>query len=204
MPYKKYYKKRNYRRRRKPLAWYNKCVGTPKSLAVSALKGVRYLKGLVNSELHKESFADTLTVTTTGNVIHLTAITQGDGDNGRTGNSILLKSIFGRINVLQNSGAASTFYRMMVVCDKQQIGDTSPTIAQILDGVNVISPLNNETVGRFSICWSRNFSTDNFKGSTKGWKINLRFQQHVRYNGSAGSDIQKGGVYLILLSDLVS
>lgn len=49
--YRRSYKKRVYKKKPKPQkAWYDRSVGTPKSIAMAAWKGVQYIKGLVNSE----------------------------------------------------------------------------------------------------------------------------------------------------------
>lgn len=42
---------------------------------------------------------------------------------------------------------------------------------------------------------------DNVSNKLKVLPVNLRFDHHIRYNGSASSDIQKGGIYMMVLSN---
>lgn len=197
---KRYYNsgKRKYRRAK---VWAN-TPQTPKQLAIQAYKGVRYLKGLVNSEmLHNQVSGSVSVNNSTGQVISLTSIGQNDTDAGRTGNSILARNLFIRLGITQNSSATSTFYRIMLVLDTQQVADTAPTIAQILQSASTLSPLNDDNTGRFKIMQNWFFTTDNTKNTTRVIEKYYKIYKHVRFNGTTSSDIQKNGMYLVMLSD---
>lgn len=204
MPYTS--RRRPYRKgsrsRRSKTPWYNRRYNAMQ-LAAKAARGVWYLKGLVNSEM--KHYVTTATVTpdnTTGSVINLVATAQGDSDVGeREGNSIFLRNLLIRLAITQNATATSTFYRIMVVQDTQQIGDTAPTIGNVLNTASTLSSLNTGTAGRFKIIKNWFFSTDDFKSNTRNIEYYKDMRVHVRYNGSAASDIQKNGFYLMMLSD---
>lgn len=200
---RRYYRRRRYTRRRKSVPWYNKKY-TPLQLAQKAISGVRYLKGLVNSEKFKHDMTSSSTITRTGTMLHLTNIAQGDGDGQRTGNSIFVRNVGIRFSILYNtSGASAQRVRMMLVIDSQQVGDTLPSVSDVLDVAGTASAplsfLNDQTVGRFKVLKSRMYTVYADKNNiVSQWNINLR--HHVRYNGAAATDIQKGGIYLLMVS----
>lgn len=194
---------RNYsrksRRTRRRTPWYRKKYDAM-SLAAKAAKGVWYLKGLVNSEMLHNQLTGSTTTSSTGTITLLNGMAQNDSASGRTGNSILMRNVFLRLGFVQN-GATTTTYRVMLVLDKQQIGDTSPTISDILETVNPYSPLATASVGRFKVMKNWFFTTDDAKTRSKLIEYYKDFRMHTRYNGAANTDIQKNGLYLITLSD---
>lgn len=194
------YSRRTRRRTRRRTPWYNRRYNAMQ-LAAKAAKGVWYLKGLVNSEmLHNQSTGNTV-VPSTGVVTLLNGMGQGDAASARTGNSILMRNVFLRLCFTQNAAAVTTIYRVMLVLDKQQVGDTLPTISDILETVNPLSPLATASVGRFKVMKNWFFTTDDTKSQTRTIDYYKDFRFHTRYNGASNTDIQKNGLYLILLSD---
>lgn len=199
--YKRRYRRRTYRRRR--TAWYNKKYSVAQ-LASKAMKGVRYLSGLVNSEKFKHDQITAGSFNNNGNVIHLTNIGQGDDDGQRTGNSIFVRGVSIRGTLSKNSSSTDSRVRLMLVIDKQQVGDTNPAVSDILDStgtsLSVYSFLNDTTVGRFTILKSRMYAlTEDTPTINVNWHFNLR--HHVRYNGPLASDVQRGGIYLVGISN---
>lgn len=191
------YRKRRYSRRRtykKPMRY------KAADMAYKAFKGVRYLKGLVNAELHSFENTASAYINDSGSVVHLTGISQGDLSINRNGNSILSKYLFGRMHFKKDTNAPITFLRVMIVQDKQQVSDTSPVISDILSSVSTISPLNHDSHGRYKILKDMTVRLDSNK-LTAAYKINVKLPFHTKFNGTTGADIQKNGVYLVLLSD---
>lgn len=170
--------------------------------AMVAARNIRYIKGLVNSELYKYDIGTTAVAVnnSTGQVIHLSTLGQGDTDATRTGNSVLAKSILVNMDFVRNSSATITFLKCMIVIDTQQVSDTAPTISEILDQTSTLSPLNNSTVGRFKVLKNYNFSLHDNKPCTS-LKFFQKMYHHIRFNGPFSTDIQKGGIYLVVLSD---
>lgn len=187
--------------RRRTTPWYEKKYNAMQ-LAHKAYKGVWYLKGLVNSEMFHIINSASPTVSNTGSISSLTNIGQGDVISNRTGNSVLVRNLLIRLSLEQHASATFTFYRVMLVVDTQQIGDTSPTIADILESSSTLSSLNTNEPGRFVVLKNWFLSTDTGRGLTQyleWYSDNLML--HVKYNGTASSDIQRNGIYLVLLSD---
>lgn len=201
MPYRRKYRKKPYAK--KP--WYNRSY-TPYQLAQKAWKGVKYIKSLVNVEKkHHDVLVDSA-ISATGSITNLVQIAQGDTDQTRSGNSILGQTEYIQFAVNQHASATNTFFRLMVVRDNQQISDTAPAIGDILDSTfssqYVVAPLNNEFgIGRFSVLCDKRFALSANGSTSRIDKIFIPVRKHVRYNGSATSDIQKGGLYLLLVSN---
>ena len=198
MPYRRRYRRRrNYRR--KPMPWYKKKYNALE-IGAKALSGVRYLKGLVNSELYKVDLPVTTAATSSGAVDHLSRIAQGDGDNNRTGNSILCKGLYVRGDFTMHASATTTKIVAYLFRDKQQIGDSAPTITDLLTSADTESFLNPDTVGRFTVLKRKVIYLNTDRPQSR-FECYLKMRHHIRYNGTASTDIQKGGLFLALVSD---
>lgn len=168
-------------------------------MAYSAFRGVRYLKGLVNAELHSADFSATGTaIPSSGSIVPFTAIAQGDNYNNRQGNSILAKYLFGRMEFVKNGSSNYTFIRVIFFRDTQQIGDTDPAVTDVLSSANTLSPLNQFQKGRFTIMKDMRVRLDTNK-ITSSYKIKIKLPFHIRYNGTTGGDLQKNGVYMLVI-----
>lgn len=165
------------------------------------------LKGLINSEMLKVDTLENGTVITSAGTYstHVTAVAVGDTDQTRTGNSIYVRSVNIRGQLLYNSTAGTTPVAccLMVVIDTQQVGDTGPYIGNVIDfstnGVN--AHVAKSTAGRFKILYRRVLFTDSVDRTVVPIDINLPMRHHVRYNGQNATDIQKGGIYILAGSD---
>lgn len=196
-----YRRRVRFRRRARRAPWYRRKYNAVQ-LASKALKGVRYIRGLVNSEMLHKHNSGAVTINSTGTVIPLANISQGDTDAGRTGNSIFARNLLLNLDTKVNaSNTGVNFLKIMLVQDNQQVGDTTPAVTDILLGAYPNSPLNNATFGRFTILKNWKFSLD--MASRPAYMISKykKLYHHIRYNGTADTDIQRGGLYLLFISD---
>jgi hypothetical protein len=172
------------------------------NVAKAAWSGVKYLRTLVNSEtLRFDISASGTAVSDSGGVVHLSALVEGDTVSGRTGNSVLAKGLSFRARIVSNSSSSATLCRLMLVCDKQQISDTSPGVTDILDVASPLSHLSTNASGRFDVLFDQVYQFDNL--SRRAFYINKYVninKYHLRYNGTSGTDIQKNGMYLLYVS----
>lgn len=177
---------------------------TAMEFARSAYRGVKYLKGLVNSELYK--FDQTVTTTVPlgqpALVTNLVPLAEGDGDTNRTGNSVLVKGIYIQGVCTNASTTQPSFSRYVIVKDNQQIGDTVPTWNDVFDSGMVTAPISSATAGRFTILWDNRHvhSISPQTTASRMWRKFVPLKHHVRFNGPLSSDIQKGGLYLMQLT----
>lgn len=206
---RKRYAPKRRTRRSSPTSWYNKrysVSASPMQVAQQALRATRYIKGLVNSETqHKDfSYSAGTPVSSTGFVTHLTAVAQDDTSAGRTGNSMLLRNISMRFKLDVNpSVTTNSSVLLMLVKDTQQIGDTTPAITDILTTATPESLLALGTAGRFKVLWRKTYILTNVAGGSSAREVVKYFKiyDHIRYNGTASSDIQKNGHYFIAVSN---
>lgn len=190
-----------FRKGRRLYKWGRANPKKAMAIAQQAWNATKYLKGLVNSEMfHHDKGSDATAISTTGVITHLTDIEVGDDVGKRTGNSILLRSFLRRIRFTKHASATTTFIRMMIVQDKQQVGDTTPAISDILEYVDVDSPMKLGSAGRFKVMLNRMIALDSNK-PTYHRETYRKLYSHIRYNGNAAADIQKNGIYLVLISD---
>lgn len=201
MAYRRRARGRTFRRRRgRSSPWYRRKYNAMQ-LASAAWRGVRYIKGLVNSEKHHFDTAfSSATIPSAGNITHLTSLAQGDTSVTRTGNSVLLKDCYMHLFMAVNpSVLTQSRVRMILFFDKQQISDTLPTVTDVLAAASTESMLNLNASGRFKIVYSREFILRaNNNGSLVLHKF-FKFHTHVRFNGTAGTDIQRNGLYVLFI-----
>lgn len=200
MPFRRNRRSVFRRRRRGRTAWYNRKYSTAQ-IARAAWRATKYIKGLVNSEMfHHDKGADAQAVPSTGSITHITDIAVGDDAGSRTGNSILLRNMLKRIRFTKHASATTTFIRYMIVQDTQQVGDTTPAITDVLEYADVDSPMKLGSSGRFKVMLNRMVALDTNR-LTFHKETFSKLYSHIRYNGNASTDIQKNGIYLILISD---
>lgn len=195
-------KRRRGRKGGKSSPWYDKKYSAVQ-LARKAWDGVWRLKGLVNSEVHKNDMNSGLTtIPNTGVIDSMVKIAVGDTYADRTGNSVYARSL--NIKGVFALGASETqsFIRMAVVIDTQQIGDTNPAFTDIYEAASSIAHLNPATVGRFKVLKDLTYVISSGGDPIKGFEINLPMRHHVRFNGTANTDIQKGAIYLVYTSSM--
>lgn len=194
------YTRRTFRRRRgRKTAWYNRRYNAMQ-LAAKAWKGVRYIRGLVNSEmLHIDKVYSAAAIANSGTCQHITNIAQGDSVSGRTGNSILVRNLTYRLNFEVNSSVTtdSTVCCTFLI-DTQQVGDTAPSYTDVYDAATTTSLLNVATAGRFKVLKRMMIQLTPPSGGKPIVCVNgfLNLYKHVRYNGTSSSDIQKNGIFV--------
>lgn len=185
---------------------YKECGTMVANDARRALQGVQYIKGLVNSEMFHVDIDTSLTPDTSSQVQHVTGVAQNNTIGSRTGNSILAKSNYFRCTITKHASATNTFVRVIMFVDRQQVADTTPSITDVLTTITVDSCLNINNAGRFKILSDKIFMLSDANGDMRQWKKYIRFGRkgkgmHVRYNGTATTDIQKNGFYIAFLSN---
>ena len=173
------------------------------NIALTAYRGVKMLRAIVNSEEHQLDVSLYSTLSGgTAVITHLNPIAQGDTQSNRTGNSCLMTHLRCRP---QYVFSPDTILREIYFIDKQQVSDTAPTAAMLLeDGTNPLSFYNKSMPGRFQILSDKTLAVNATKtGSIKLRPYTKKLQKHAIFNGTASTDIQKNGVYRLLLSDQI-
>lgn len=201
MPYKKRYRKLSKSTRYMNTAQKALATGT------TALALARQIKGLVNVEHHRHIISSSSTsITNTGSVLPLHGISQGDNKADRTGNSIMTKYISGKLLFTHNSASpSSSVIRLIYFIDTQQIGDSIPFVTDVLESASTTAPLNRNTIGRFRILKQEYIIMHPNSTEAVVKKIYTKTgSHHVRYNGANATDIQKGGIFRLVISNHVA
>lgn len=194
----------------------------PGGTLTNQVKGIRRVLNKVAPEIkYLDVDGSTSNIPTTGYIFHCTQVAEGDTLGARDGQTIRLCSIniCGRF-VTATSALASigSCYRLALVVDKQQVADTTPAIGDIFTSSNprpeTLMP-NLNTLQRFSMLWvSPVFYPNMMVTATSGLTAIIQFpptqgfcfdhnwngNMIVGYNGASASDIQKNGVYFIVIS----
>lgn len=194
MPYN--YKKRNYRKRyrKKP---YN--LPFRYKVADVAYKGFKLAKSLASKMNVEYNFHDasvSSVVGTTGIFSSLGNIAQGDDIEGRTGRSILVKSLYLRCRTQVYPTAVGTLARWIVFIDNDSSGAT-PTAADLLDTESLTAPLQiGADQGRFRVLadWVDEVTTYGRAHVFK--KKYFKLNHHIKYDGTAATDYSRGNIWV--------
>ena len=152
---------RHYRRRsrfRRYAGYAGAAARAPFSalgMAVKAVKGVRYLKGMMNAEAKfKGSGTVTATIDDAGTVQPLLEMNDGPADGERSGLQIKWVDFrFRYVAKINQTGQTDTQMRIILFIDKQQVSDQDTSVANVLEGVTSYAPINNKLgISRFRIC----------------------------------------------------
>lgn len=200
------YRRKTYRRRHfRKQPWYRRKYNAME-IATKAWRATRYLKGLVNSEMFNLITQNSVSINWSGSTQSIVAVPQGDDPNSRTGNSIFVRSILVRFVVSDNSSnLLPTNVKLILFQDNQQISDSTPGMGDILQttasALAPLSPLQQGTLGRFKILKTWHFTIDPSLNRQKTIDYYRKMYHHVRFNGAAGSDVQKGALYIGYITD---
>ncbi len=196
MVYQKRYKKRRYRRKPQSRGYLN--------TAAQALAVAYSVKKLINVEYLRIATSFTAAPNTTGSVVNMTAIAQGDTITNRQGNKIRAKQLLVQGKIQLHASATDSHVRMVLVRDNN--GSTvAPTIAELYGSAgnmlnNLLKVGDPQTNSRFSILWDK-LVLINSDTPTKGVHYTQSLDHHIFFTGTAGTDEGKGHIWLMIVSN---
>lgn len=162
---------------------------------------------------------------TSGGIVSLNTLAQGDTVNDRTGNKVRYKSLqidfrldtaVASIGALPLASEASRFY---VIQDNQQVADTVPALTDVFESTSLVFAIrvNKANQGRFKIVYDSGPILHTMVASqftavatlnafpTNGSphrRFFKRMDLPVTFNGTANTDIQKNGLYAAILTNV--
>lgn len=166
--------------------------------ASTALSVATTIAGLINVEFKYWDVTSNLSPSTTGAVIHLNAIAQGDGVSNRDGVEVKNKSLELKWSAEQHASATTTIVRFLVVIDVDP-NATTPSIGQIIDGTNILSFRNLDYRKKFVILKDWTIHLGDKTTMSGQWYKKLNMQSI--WSSTAGNTIQSNGLYLVHLSN---
>lgn len=181
--------------RRQAVPWYRRRY-SPAEMASKALRGLSYVKGMLNTERkYLDTTGSTYSCDTTPSVIHLTNIVSGDTQSQRDGRQVKLTKLSGRINIACSSVNGQDNVRVMIIRMKT---NAAPGVTDVLDTATVQSFRNLNNVRFMDVVYDKlyNLDTDN-KGQLLV-TINKYLQTKVQWTAGANT-VQYGHYYMFIL-----
>lgn len=198
------YKKRYYKKRRKPYYGANAKRGYIYGAAAGQLwKDVKKLKDAINVEY---KFIDTTTnsnIDYNGTIVNLNSIPQGDSQSERDGMSVKCQTL--TLKGYLEDGGTSTMQRVIVFWDKD---NTITNVSDFLDsgmvGSNFACLANKQYTNRFKSktlydqCWTVDPASS---GANRMFKKVIKVDRHTTFNGATLNDISSGRLKMLLISN---
>lgn len=199
------YKKKNVQRGYKPKK-YAKAPqyttwGSVKYLAKKAYNGVQFVKGLINVEKHFHDTGITTSPSTSGYVLPLNDIENGDAQGNRTGNSILAKHITVRGSVALGNSATASRIRMVLVQDIQAIDGANPTVTDILQTASVDSFMKMENTDRFFTLMDETYEVCNTGERIRDIYRYIPLNFHIKFSGTGSGYWDMNSLFLLVISN---
>ncbi len=188
---------RRRRQRKQPRGFIN--------TAEKALAVARAVRALINVEYKNIRVNFTADPNSTGAVVNLTGIAQGDTNASRDGNKVRAKHLHVGGSAVLNASATTTLLRMYILRDNNG-STTQPAITDLWSSVNVFfngqpklgDPQNNS---RFSVLWDKKIILSATGGKEQAYfEYKMELDHHIFYTGTASTDEGKGNVYLFIAS----
>lgn len=173
---------------------------TVANVAAAAWSGVKAIRALINVESFQ--LDTSYGITTVANVAQITPLNnmaQGDGQSQRTGNSILMKKL--HRTEYCTSSAANVIIREILFYDKQQVSDTAPVVTDLLESSTPLALYNKLSKSRFQILEDKLYTLNSVSKTNRIIRNTKMLNKHAIYNGAASTDIQKMGIYKLVIAD---
>lgn len=211
MPYKKNYKKRTYKKRpvnrTKRLVTgqtqptFLEQIASGAGAVANVAKAVLPIVAAINTEMKfHDSALVVVPVLGTPTISCLNQIAQGTNESDRIGNSILLKDMNFRYQILANyTTEQQNMVRLVFFVDKHQAG-TAPTFASIFQTTsNFQSSFNKDFTDRYAILKDKYFVLSSGGNRVLQGKFYKALPFHTRFLGASNSSVDLGNnsVYVL-------
>lgn len=206
MPYKKNYKRRNYKRKKYVPGWggsIGRVAGLAQSyaskggIAYKALGLARKVADAVNTEYKQHHVQLAPAVPNTGGLQDLSLIPQGVGDFQRVGSSLKQQNVTIRGRVVRTSTDCQV--RVILVWDKQNdIASAADLLESTGSAYAPFSPKNQNNKFRSKILWDKTFSVDTYN-PIRLFDMSIPLNKHTEYDGST-TNIRTGSLKLVYVS----
>lgn len=207
MAYKKRYTKKRYTKKGKGAKDKTVTIWSDHNVlekANRALNLANQMYRYINVEIKHHDVTQVGTaIPSTGNIIGLAAVPQGDAFDNRDGSSIKVLNLTSRMSFVSSVSATSgTLVRLILFRGKQENG-VGYSATDILEAATVHSPKNYTDRFRTKILMDQTFALNNQSTShalTRFMTKVQKLQGHVSYD-DATTNIEDGGLYMLQLSN---
>lgn len=176
-----------------------------KVIAESALRQVKQLKREVEPKY--VDLDTSTTVSTSGTIIYLHTIPEGDSDGARSGALINAKSVHGNMKLTIHGSATQTVVRLALVRVRDVNGGT-PTISQCWSSGGTVGGTlalrNLQEAERYKVLWDKKVTLNSVSQPEKLVKFYQKLNSiKMRFNNTAGgnAECEGYGYFLFMISD---
>ena len=185
---------------------YKKTTRKTQTTRTIATKALKIAKKAVLAEETKYNEIGPIfgTQDNTADVTLVTSIPRGTGPTDRIGDKINVIGFQFNYWSIKGTTATATLLRFVLVHDTQQISDsTGPAWQDVFSSTQTHGLRNMSQQGskRYKVIYDATVPLNAGYPSTGLTKKFISFKHPVLYNGSASTDIQKNGVYLMIQSN---
>lgn len=192
--------KRNYRKKGTMTRYKRKDNFT--ATADFARQGYYLAKRLarvVNVEVKNHDVVTSLGVPATGIVHDLSVIAAGTTNNTRDGSGIKVMSLNLRGHIQIHASSVASSFRIILFRGKNE-NEIAPTVSTVLQAADVNSFKNEDNKFQTKILIDQTIQVGSQTSSRrKHVRFNEKLFGHINYS-AATTDIESGGVYLLLIS----
>lgn len=187
--------------RNRPVARFAKRRRSDSSAGRLALAKVRKLERKQEVKIHDIAVNTLANVSNAGLIRDLALIAQGNTLDARDGDFIAPFLLNIRMNWTGDAAATTGVYRTIVLRDKQQEATVTPSVANVLASTSPLAQFNLLNRNRFKILYDRTFTGVNDAAIRQSWVqiIRLKLTLPMQFRGAATTDIQKNGLYMIVI-----
>ncbi len=189
--------------RKKTRSYYKKGDYRTKAFALFlAKKAIRGLNKLKPEWKTNDTGLTQASLTTSGTINLIPGIAQGVLSSQRVGKKCTLVKMNATFHCVMASSATTdtAMIRCIIYRDKQQGVDAKMTPTLLLETVHPMSQLNTFRIKRTGIIYDKLFMIrENRKGLV--WRFSKKMNIAQIYNGALGSDIDKNGIFILLIAD---
>lgn len=176
------------------------------AVARAAIRGVSFLKSVLNPEKKFIDVTASPTVNSSGSFSYLSAIAQGDDVSSRNGNSVKASSLLLRWTLQWNTASANPVrVRIIVLRDKENQGGT-PTTTDLLQGAgSTLAPMEmtNQSGARWMIYSDKTYNLSDQVPSLAP-KMYVKFKNvHFKYGGTTAAvgDARENALFAFIITD---
>jgi len=148
----------------------------------------------------KDVLVNAVNVNSSGTVINLSNIAQGDGESSRTGLLIRVMGIGIHGSWRTNLTPTQTSMRLIVYVDMRNVVDAKSTPANILEELTPFSYINHRRIKKFKILVDRFLTLNNLDHTTSAFRWWKKVEFVQGYNGTLSTDIESKGLNMLLIS----
>ncbi|WP_445775568.1 hypothetical protein [Shewanella sp.] len=199
MPYrrKKFFKKRGKRfYGKKRYGKYNKTASTALAIAKS-------VKNMLNVEYKWiDAAIGIINCPAAGTMIGLNQVAQGDTEITRDGEQIKAVSLYIKAVLTINAAATASQIRVIIFKAPMLVTATTPTPADLLEAVTVISPLNRNVYKKYRIMYDKTFTLDSNGVQSRTIKYFKKFVNlKLRYQGGGAliTDMRENALFCLVI-----